>query len=263
MTEQERLLKKINERFIKAFVAFRLLEDDDHILVGLSGGKDSLMLTELLARRSRIQHPRFQVEATHVRMEDIQYATDTTYLQQFCSNLSVPLHIVTTSFSSPTIPPADLSSPKAVSSVAIPSQPQKPKPPCFLCSWNRRKQLFNIAQELGCNKIALGHHQDDLLHTALMNLLYQGRFATMPARLRMKKMPLQIIRPLCLVPESWIAQYAEMSHYQRQIKVCPYEHDTNRTTARKLYEEAERMNPEVRFSLWNALERDSKLIEEE
>lgn len=256
MTEQERLYKKINERFIKAFVAFQLLEDDDHILVGLSGGKDSLMLTELLARRSRIQHPRFQVEAIHVRMENIHYATDTTYLQQFCDNLSVPLHIVTTSF-------ASLPQEKDVPSVAIPSQPQKPKPPCFLCSWTRRKQLFNVAQELGCNKIALGHHQDDLLHTALMNLLYQGRFATMPARLRMKKMPLQIIRPLCLIPEAWIVQYAEMSHYVKQIKVCPYEHDTNRTTARKFFEEAERMNPEVRYSLWNALERDSKLIEEE
>ena len=241
--ETEKLEQRIRERFVKAFVTYHLLEDDDHVLVGLSGGKDSLCLLEMLAKRAKIDHPRFQVEALHVRMENIAYKTSTEYLERFCNDLNVKLHIRTTSFEN--------------------NEDVKQKPACFLCSWNRRKQLFNIAQELGCNKIALGHHQDDLLHTALMNLLYQGRFATMPARLRMKKMPLQIIRPLCLVPESWIAQYAEMSHYQRQIKVCPYEHDTNRTTARKLYEEAERMNPEVRFSLWNALERDSKLIEEE
>lgn len=238
MTEQERLFRKINERFVKAFAAYQLLEDDDHILVGLSGGKDSLLLTELLAKRARIQHPRFQVKAVHVRMENIQYETDTTYLQQFCDNLGVTLHLVTTRFD------------------------EGRKPPCFLCSWNRRKQLFNLAQELGCNKIALGHHQDDLLHTALMNLLYQGRFGTMPARLRMRKMPLQIIRPLCLVPEEMIRQYAEMSNYQKLVRLCPYEQETNRTTARRLFEQAAHDNPEVRFSLWSALERDNKLVEE-
>lgn len=238
MTEQERLFRKINERFVKAFAAYQLLEDDDHILVGLSGGKDSLLLTELLAKRARIQHPRFQVEAVHVRMENIQYETDTTYLQQFCDNLGVTLHLVTTRFD------------------------EGQKPPCFLCSWNRRKQLFNLAQDLGCNKIALGHHQDDLLHTALMNLLYQGRFGTMPARLRMRKMPLQIIRPLCLVPEEMIRQYAEMSNYQKLVRLCPYEQETNRTTARRLFEQAAHDNPEVRFSLWSALERDNKLVEE-
>ena len=238
MTDQERLFRKINERFVKAFAAYQLLEDDDHILVGLSGGKDSLLLTELLAKRARIQHPRFQVEAVHVRMENIQYETDTTYLQQFCDNLGVTLHLVTTRFD------------------------EGQKPPCFLCSWNRRKQLFNLAQELGCNKIALGHHQDDLLHTALMNLLYQGRFGTMPARLRMRKMPLQIIRPLCLVPEEMIRQYAEMSNYQKLVRLCPYEQETNRTTARRLFEQAAHDNPEVRFSLWSALERDNKLVEE-
>jgi len=236
-----------------------LLEDDDHILVGLSGGKDSLLLTELLAKRARIQHPRFQVEAVHVRMENIHYETDTVYLQHFCDELSVPLHIVTTAF-----PSSASEDTPPVSYAATPWQPapQKPKPPCFLCSWNRRKQLFNLAQELDCNKIALGHHQDDLLHTALMNLLYQGRFGTMPARLRMKKMPLQIIRPLCMVPEEMIREYAAMSHYQKLVKLCPYEQETNRTTARRLFEQAEQANPEVRFSLWNALERDGKLVEE-
>ena len=247
MNEQERLFKKINERFIKAFVAFQLLQDDDHLLVGLSGGKDSLLLTELLARRQRIQHPRFKVEAAHVRMENIHYETDTFYLQRFCDDLGVPLHILTTSFS-PTPSTA--------------SGQQKEKTPCFLCSWNRRKQLFNLAQQLGCNKLALGHHQDDLLHTALMNLLYQSRFGTMPARLQMKKMPLQIVRPLCMIPEKWIAEYAQMASYEKQVKLCPYEHDSNRTTARRIFEKAERSNPEVRFSIWSALEREGRLVED-
>ena len=242
MTEQDKLFKRLNERFIRAFATYRLLEDDDHVLIGLSGGKDSLLLTELLAKRARINHPQFKVEAVHVRMENITYETSTDYLQQFCSSLNVPLHLVTTSFSSDPSP--------------------KEKPPCFLCSWYRRKELFNLAQKLGCNKIALGHHRDDIIHTALMNLVYQGRFGTMPALLQMRKMPLSIIRPLCLIDEADIRRYAELSDYQKQIKHCPYEHDTQRTAIAQLYADMERMNPEARFSIWKALEQAGKLTEE-
>ena len=245
--EQERLFHHINKMFVKAFATYRLLEDDDHILVGLSGGKDSLCLLELLAKRTRIHHPRFRVEAIHVRMENVNYETSTDYLERFCHALDVPLHVVTTSFDT-THPASSTSS----------SQ----KPACFLCSWNRRKQMFNLAQELGCNKIALGHHQDDLLHTALLNLLYQGRFDSMPAKLKMRKMPLTIIRPMCMIPESDISRYAELQGYEKQIKLCPYEDKTRRTDIRHLFEETERMNPEARFSLWNALVRSGKLVEE-
>ncbi len=261
--ERQRLYKRINERFVKAFATYKLLCDGDHVLVGLSGGKDSLLLTELLARRARIQHPSFQVEAVHVRMENIRYETDTTYLQQFCQDLRVPLHLVTTRFEQRSGVAATLLQQRGQEAEgdAPKTGTGHQKPACFLCSWYRRKQLFNLAQQLGCNKIALGHHQDDLLHTALMNLLFQGRFGTMPARLQLRKMPLQIIRPLCLVPEQMIRSYAELSGYQKMVKLCPYERDTNRTTARQLFEQAEQLNPEVRYSLWNALERDGKLIE--
>lgn len=238
-TERERLFKRLNERFVRAFVTYHLLADDDHVLIGLSGGKDSLLLTELLAKRAKIDHPRFKVEAVHVRMENIRYETSTDYLQRFCDDLQMPLHLVTTRF-----------------------EPSDEKPACFLCSWHRRKQLFNLAQALGCNKIALGHHRDDIIHTTLMNLTFQGRFGTMPALLKMKKMPLSIIRPLCLTDEADIRQYAELSGYEKQLKQCPYEHVTYRTSIAKLYADIERMNPEARFSIWKALENEGKLVEE-
>ena len=97
-SEKDILFKKLNERFVRAFATYKLLEDDDHVLIGLSGGKDSLLLTELLARRARISHPRFRVEAIHVRMENISYESDTSFLEQFCASLGVPLHLVTTNF---------------------------------------------------------------------------------------------------------------------------------------------------------------------
>lgn len=237
------LEQRIVKRFQQALVRYHLINDGDKILVGLSGGKDSLCLLEMLARRAKIHRPEFSVIALHVRMANIHYETDTSYLQDFCSQLGVPLHVVTTSFGEPT-------------------EDQKEKPVCFLCSWMRRKQLFNIAQEMGCNKIALGHHQDDIIHTALMNLFYQGHFSTMPARLHMRKMPLTIIRPLCLESEADIQAYAEQKGYEKQIKLCPNERETNRTTMRNLYEQMEAQNPEIRYSIWNALERDGRLIEE-
>lgn len=245
MTLEEKLWKTFN----KALGQYHLIDEDDKILVGLSGGKDSLCLLEFLARRSNVHVPHFTVEALHVRMENMYYETDTTYLQSFCDRLGVPLRIVTTSFN------AD------VSPLTSHPSPLKVKPACFLCSWQRRKQLFNIAQELGCTKIALGHHQDDLLHTALMNLTFQGQFSTMPAKLKMKKMPLTIIRPLCLCQEADIRQYAEQQHYEKQLKLCPYEKDTNRTTAEVLFQQMQQMNKEARYSLWHALESADKLLE--
>ena len=245
--ESRRLWHRLNERFVKAMATYHLIEDDDHILVGLSGGKDSLLLLEMMAKRSRIDHPRFKVEALHVRMENIHYETDTSYLQQFCDNLSMKLHIKTTSF--------DVGAENS-------KDARRQKTPCFLCSWNRRKQMFNLAQELGCNKIALGHHQDDLLHTALMNLTFQGRFDTMPALLRMRKMPLSIIRPLCMMEESDIKAYATLQGYQQQKKLCPFETNSHRADIKEIYDAIERMNPEARYSMWNALNADNKLIEE-
>ena len=246
--ESHRLWHRLNERFVKAMATYHLIEDDDHILVGLSGGKDSLLLTELLAERAKILRPRFKVEALHVRMENIHYETDTSYLQQFCDDLGVTLHVRTTRFE--------------VEATETTVRLRKQKQPCFLCSWNRRKIMFNLAQEMGCNKIALGHHQDDLIHTALMNLTYQARFATMPVSLKMRKMPLTIIRPLCLIPETDIKIWAEMQGYQKQQKLCPYETNSHRTDIKQLYDALEQMNPEVRYNIWGALEADNKLMEE-
>ena len=255
MTEQERIFKKLNERFVRAFVTYKLLEDDDRVLIGLSGGKDSLLLTELLAKRARIDHPKFHVEAVHVRMENIRYETSTDYLQRFCDSLGVTLHLVTTRFDSSPAP--------ANFSLFTHHSSLKEKPPCFLCSWYRRKQLFNLAQELGCNKIALGHHRDDILHTALMNLTFQGRFDTMPASLKMRKMPLSIIRPLCLIDEADISRYAELSHYEKLVKQCPHEHETNRTAIVSLFQSMQQLNPEARYSLWRAIEAAGKLSSNE
>jgi len=232
MTAME-LERRIERKFNKALREYRLIDDGDKVLVALSGGKDSLCLLELLGRRMKIDRPKFSVEAIHVRMENITYETDTTYLQRFADSLGVPLHVVTTRFDDATA---------------------TKKPACFLCSWHRRKQIFNLAQQIGCNKIALGHHQDDIIHTTLLNLFFQGHFSTMPPKLTLRKMPLTIIRPLCMVAEADIADYAARHAYEKQLKLCPYEKASHREDMKRLFNEVEQMNPEARYSVWNALQ---------
>ena len=184
-TEEQQLEHRLQKLFEQALKRYSLIEDGDRILVGLSGGKDSMALLEFLSRRSRIFRPRFSVEAVYVRMTNIPYQNDEAFLSDFASEHDTPLHIVETSF----------------------SDTDGSRSPCFLCSWNRRKMLFSTAQQLGCNKIALGHHRDDLMQTALMNLTYEGRFSTMPPRMAMDKFPVEIIRPLLCITRKQTEEY--------------------------------------------------------
>lgn len=227
-------------KFHKAMYDYSLIDDGDKILVGLSGGKDSLCLVDLLARRMSVFKPRFTAAALHIRMENIEYESDTSYLKDFCENRGVSFHVATAMFDART---------------------DKRKSPCFLCSWNRRKLLFTAAQALGCNKIALGHHQDDIIHTAMMNLFFQGSFSTMPVRLRMRKMPLTIIRPLCLEREADLRLYAERNGYKKQAKLCPYERDSRRSDMARMFSRIEEMAAEARYSVWSALRESGKLVE--
>ena len=236
----DKQLERLTRRFHKACADYGLIADGDHILVGLSGGKDSLLLTELLGRRAQIYKPRFTVTALHVRVKERDYHTDLSYLESFCAEAKVPLIVRDTEIGE------------------LPNTPNTPNTrttqnPCFLCSWYRRKALFNVAQELGCNKIAFGHHRDDVAQTLLMNLIFQGAFATMPPILQLDKMPLQLIRPLCLIDEADIITYAAMRGYEKQIKLCPFEHVSSREKVKELLEHIKALNPEAIDSLYGAM----------
>ncbi|MCD8166994.1 MAG: tRNA 2-thiocytidine biosynthesis TtcA family protein [Bacteroides sp.] len=231
-TEEEKVLRKINRCFNKGVVEHSLIEDGDKILIGLSGGKDSLALLELLALRSRILKPRFSVVAVHVIMKNIPYQSDLDYLKSYAHSFGVPFVTYETSFDAAT---------------------DDRKSPCFLCSWNRRKALFTVAKEMGCNKIALGHHMDDILQTLLMNITFQGAFSTMPPKLMMRKFDMTIIRPLCLVHEKDLVRMGEIRNFRKQVKNCPYEAGTNRSSMKEVLRKLEEMNPEARYSLWGSM----------
>lgn len=228
-----RLGNRLTKRFHKACADYSLIEDGDHILIALSGGKDSLALVELLGKRAQIFVPKFRVTAIHVRVKERAYVSDLTYLQSFCDEWKVPLLVKDTSI----------------------GEEKGDKDPCFLCSWYRRKMLFDTAAEIGCNKIAFGHHKDDVVETLMMNLIYQGNFSTIYPKLQMDKMPLQLIRPLCLIEERELRRYAELRGYIPQKQPCPFEHASSRAEAKQLIAYLERLNPDVRDSLWGAITR--------
>ena len=238
--EHVKLLSRLTKRFHKACADYGLVTDGDHILIGLSGGKDSLALVELLGKRAQIHVPHFKVTAVHVRVKERDYHSDLSYLEDFCARVHVPLIIKDTEI-------GDEARKREGEKV-------REKDPCFLCSWYRRKALFDVAQELGCNKIALGHHKDDLIETMLMNLIFQGSIATIPPLLQMEKMPIQMIRPLCLIEEKDLIRYAELSGYQKQIKLCPLEKASNRAVIKELLKQFETLNPNVRESIYGAME---------
>jgi tRNA(Ile)-lysidine synthase TilS/MesJ len=245
---------KLPRLFRKACADYSLLEDGDRVLVALSGGKDSLMLVKLLGQQQKILKPRIEVEAVHVIMDNIPYETDRTYIQKFCEDEGVKLTILHSSFArngaeAPT---------KRETSFRYETQSEiatktKQKTKCFLCSWNRRKAIFTYAKEHGFTKVALGHHQDDILTTLLMNMIYEGSIQTMPPKLKMEHYPIEIIRPLCLVPESMIKEEAQAQGFEKQKTPCPYDRVTKRKEVNDLFHQLEDMNPEARYSLLHSM----------
>ena len=231
-TAEQLLYRRIQKQFNRATRDYSMLNDGDRILVALSGGKDSLTMLRLMAERSRIHKPKISIVAAHVKMTNIPYSADSTFLKDFCESSGIELHLLESSFDAST---------------------DNRKSPCFLCSWNRRKALFTLAQEIGCNKIALGHNMDDFIETMLMNITFQGAFSTMPPRLVMKKFDMTIIRPMCLVHESDLEEMAEVRQFKKQIKNCPYETQSNRTDMKGVLKQLEALNPEARYSLWGSM----------
>lgn len=230
MEDMKDIERKVLRQFNKGCTQYGMLEDGDRIVVALSGGKDSMTLARLMAGRARIFRPRIEVAAVHVVMDNVPYVSDLEYLESYCSELGIPFHVVHASFDEST-------------------DPRKTR--CFLCAHYRRKALFDFAKDNQYNKVALGHHQDDILVTALMNMTFEGNADTMRPVLTLNHWPLRVIRPLCLVREEWIRQVS--AEIREQTVSCPYESKTRRQDMERVFQHLERLNPEARYSLWHAL----------
>ena len=198
----------------KAVYDYKLIENGDRILVGFSGGKDSAALTEYFAYRKRQGRENFDFCALHV-----ESGIGSSVLPELRSLLrSWNTELVSLN--------AD------VLARLKPGRTMN----CWWCSTQRRTELNNYAMEHGYNKIALGHHLDDILETLLMNALYKGELSTMPPRLKYDKYPVTIIRPQCFADEQTIIAHARRSGYKSITCTCDYQNNSARKEARKKLE---------------------------
>ncbi|RLA86071.1 MAG: tRNA 2-thiocytidine(32) synthetase TtcA [Deltaproteobacteria bacterium] len=209
-----RLLDKRVRRLVgKAICEYGLLEDGDRVLVGLSGGKDSLTLLKVLAEREKIVPISYSLVAVTV---DLGFSPlPEAELGKFAESLGVEFIVKHTDIG-----------PRS-------HRPGNPETPCFMCSRMRRKVLFETASELGCNKIALGHTKDDILVTFFMNVLYSGEISTMVPKQELFGGKLTIIRPLALLDEERVEAFARMHRLPIIGDLCPTKGKTKRAEVKK------------------------------
>lgn len=226
------VIRRVNQKVGRAIQKYHLIDEGDRILVGLSGGKDSMVLLETLAGRLKYHPLKFQLAAIHIGLESQPYSVDLDYLRSFSESLQVPfLHKM----------------------VSLDLSDNAYHNPCFKCSWNRRKALFKEAQESGFTKLALGHHMDDAIETLLMNMTLQSSISSMPPALPMFEEKLIIIRPLSLLTEAEVKEFASLKDYKREIKTCLYEKDSKRSEIKTLIKQLGQLIPNVRSNIYASM----------
>ncbi len=209
---------------------YGLVNDGDSVVMGLSGGIDSLVMLDGLAHLQKIAPIAFSLKAIHVIVKDIETESNTGDLASFCQQRTVPFEVIETKFDEP---------PKG-----------KEKDTCFLCSWNRRKMLFQYCDTHHIDKLALGHHQDDILETLLMNMVFHGEISTMPPLMKMQKANYDIIRPLCGVFKKDIERFAQAMDIKPIEKTCPHEKKNNRAYFRELLEQVSTQFPMAKRNIF-------------
>ncbi len=223
---------KIEKSLGRAIHRYSLIKENDRVAVALSGGKDSLVMLETLANRRKRLPINYEVMAIHVHVSNIGYETDLSFIKRFCDELNVPLHIINTE--------ADL-------------EKHKDKAICFICSSLRRKELFDFVKKEKCNKLAFGHHRDDAIETLLMNMMSNSSISAMPPSLSMFSGEFDLIRPLILLAEDEIREYARLRNYPQQVKICPHGDATRRADAKRLLIEMEKIDKNARQNIYGAM----------
>jgi tRNA 2-thiocytidine biosynthesis protein TtcA len=188
------LEKRLSHLVGNAIQDYRMIEDGDRVMVCLSGGKDSYTLLDILLQMRQRAPVSFELIA--VNLDQKQPGWPEHVLPEYLGKLGIPFEIIE----------------RDTYSVVKRVLPEG-KTMCSLCSRLRRGNLYAAAERLGANKIALGHHRDDILSTLFLNLFYGGRLAAMPPKLKSNDGKHIVIRPLAYVPEKYTARYAELKQF--------------------------------------------------
>lgn len=235
MSEKDRLEKQLARAVGRCVAEHALIEEGDRVMVCLSGGKDSYTMLDLLERARRRAPVRFELIGVH--LDQGQPGYDGRPLEAWLEARGVPHRIVREDTYAIVTEKLDASSTY-----------------CSLCSRLRRGILYNLAEELGCTKIALGHHREDALETLLLNLMYTGSLKAMPPRLESDDGRNVVIRPLMYCDEPTIARYAELAEYPiLPCNLCGSQDGLRREEVKRLLGELEGRAPHVKESMLTAL----------
>lgn len=213
---------------------YGMIEEGDKIAVGVSGGKDSLVLLKLMAGLREYHNKPFELEAITI---DMGLGMDYSGIQAMCDELKVPYTIIKTEIA------------------PIIFDYRKEKNPCSMCSKMRRGALNQALKERGMNKLALGHHYDDAVETFVMSLLYEGRISCFQPVTNLDRMGVIQIRPMLYIPEKTVDHFAQRMELPVITNRCPVDKHTKREEIKDLVYELSGRYPDFKDRIFGAMQR--------
>lgn len=229
-------MQKILSRMRKAIEEYKMLEHNDKIAICLSGGKDSITLLYAFKALQRFYPKKFEIIA--ISIDPGFKFFDTNFLKNICSNLEIPLFL------------------EKSNAKEIVFDIRKEKNPCSLCANLRRGIINSIAIREGCNKIALGHNEDDVLETFLLNLLYTGSIGTFSPMSYMDRSKITLIRPLIYTSEKDIKRFIRKNELSIMPKVCPMDGTSKREDMKQMIFSLQKDIPAIKANLFGAIQRN-------
>ena len=213
---------------------YDMIREGDRIAVGVSGGKDSLVLLQLLAGLRKFFNKSFQLEAITI---DMGLGMDYSGIAALCEKLDVPYHIIKTEIG------------------PIIFEHRKEKNPCSLCSKMRRGALNQAILDLGFNKLALGHHYDDAVETFVMSLIYEGRISCFQPVTDLDRTGIIQIRPMLYIHEKTVDNFARRMELPVTENRCPVDKNTKREEIKQLIFDLSATYPDLRERIFGAMQR--------